>query len=156
MIRQYKYSEERLVYADIASVWDLLSNCNYLPNWMPYIIRVEHLGNTHLQKGSVLWVESLIDKKKNQSICYVSACEENREISFLSAQNGAEVCFSFKIKTEENGLIKILMIVEISLDWYRKILFRNSFIQSIKTSAWIQLNQLDKAITEYRSQGKHK
>jgi len=152
MITRYKYSEERLVYASTELVWNLISNCNYFPKWMPHVISVEHLGNTILEKGSILWVESLNEKRKGQSLCYVSECKENDMMSFLSNQNESEVCFSFQIKAEENGLIKILMTVEIGLKWYWKILFRRSFVNSIKTYGWLQLNELDKAITEHRSQ----
>ncbi len=152
MNTHYKYSEERVVYADADLVWNLLSNCNYLPKWMPYIIKVEHLGNTHLEKGSILWVESLHDKRKKQSLCYVSECKEKNMISFLSKQNGTEVCFSFQIRDADNGLIKIVMTIEINLAWYQNFIFRNKLIQSIRAQGWVQLNELDKVIMECRNQ----
>ena len=152
MITRYKYSEERLVYASTELVWDLLSSCDYLTKWMPYVISVEHLGNTILGKGSILWVEWLNEERKGQSLCYVSECKENDIISFLSKQNETGICFSFQIRAEGNGLIKILMTAEIGVKWYRKFLFRRSFVNSIKTYGWLQLNELDKAITEHRSQ----
>ncbi|MBD77801.1 MAG: hypothetical protein CL840_02515 [Crocinitomicaceae bacterium] len=152
MINYYTYSEERLVFASTALVWDLLSNCDYLSKWMPYIISVEHLGSTKLNKGSILWVESSHERDKKQSLCYISECTANEMISFLSYQNETKVCFRFQISAENIGLVKILMTVEIELKWYRHILFRRNFVNSIKDYGFTQLNELDIAITEHRSQ----
>ncbi len=149
------YTEQRIVIAQVDLVWELLSNCSYLSKWMPFIVRVEHLGKDTLSNGSILWVETIVGDKENQSLCTVVDCLPGRRIAFYSEQEGIKVYYRFELEQKKHDMVSISMMTEIKMNGLKNRLFRKKIQQEFVSYGWMQLDALDKAITEYRTQSKY-
>jgi len=146
-MKSYEFIEDRLVFSNESEVWNLLTNCNYLSEWMPFVARVEHLGKDSLSKGCILWVESILNDKEEHSLCYITDIKSKQLISFLSKQNGIEVYYTFQIKPKKNGLLSIIMKVNIKVAWYKSLVVRKRSVLRIVSYGWKQLDALDDVIT---------
>ena len=149
------YMEQRIVIAQVDLVWELLSNCSYLSKWMPFIARVEQLGKDTFSNGSILWVETIVGDKENQSLCTVVDCLPGRRIAFYSEQEGIKIYYRFELEQKRHNMVSISMMKDIKMNGLINRMFRKKIQQEFVSYGWMQLDALDNAITEHRTQNKY-
>ncbi len=143
--------EERLVYANKEQVWKLLTDCNYLSEWMPLVSNVEIIKDKFIAAESLLCVDIFLCNQNKVILLEVADYEEKKLISFYCEDKVFDVKYKFCLNDERNRLCSIVMKTECRINFWKTI-GNKKVLQETISYGWRLLDALDQTLTKYSTE----